>query len=103
MKVIDLLDKIAKGEQPPKKIIYNDKIYNYKTNDYFDDRNEYLSSMICFDNADLNDEVEIILDNKLEKFTDYELKHSMVDEYVLGIKINEIIDKINEIGGKNNE
>ena len=34
MKVIDLLNKIAKGEEVPEKIKYNTKIYNWDEDAY---------------------------------------------------------------------
>lgn len=80
MKVIELLNKIANGEQPPKKIKYYGDIYEYKDCDYFDEDDEYLSDKICFDN-DLNDEVEIIekqeIKLKLKEHIDlYDLKQN---------------------------
>lgn len=77
IKIIDLLNKIANGEEVPKKIKYNNKIYeyyerlenifNYKQivngkyiDDYFND-NYFIDSI-------LNDEVEIIEEpKKIEK------------------------------------
>lgn len=80
MKVIELLNKIANGEQPPKKIKYFGYIYEYKDCDYYNEDGEYLSDKICFDN-DLNDEVEIIQHDeiklKLREHIDlYELKQN---------------------------
>lgn len=69
MKVIDLLNKIANGEEVPKKIKYNDLIYVAKGNgiedfvDYCNDEDEW-----CFNHyvryENLNDEVEIIEEEK---------------------------------------
>ena len=62
MRVIDLLNKIANGEEPPKKIKfeYGINIYEYNYEDYWDDRGcEYL-----FKNSNilsiLNKKIEII-------------------------------------------
>lgn len=81
MKVIELLNKIANGEQPPKKIKYYDVIYEYKDCDYFDEDGEYLTNSVCLDDEDLNDEVEIIqydeIKLKLKEHIDlYELKQN---------------------------
>ena len=109
MKVIDLLNKIANGEEVPKKIKYGGFIYErferldftycYKTSegDYFED-----DWMIC---NILNMEVEIIEDTpKEDKKIEYiETNYDFVfDEQVqqdslrvITSKINEIIDKVN--------
>lgn len=70
MKVIDLLIKIANGEEVPKRIKYNDVIYWYDETDdneiarYVDIHNEWL-----FGDAYLNDEIEIIEDIPKEKIS----------------------------------
>jgi len=98
MKIIDLLNKIANGEEVPKKIKYNDKIYIAKGNvienfvDYCSDEDEW-----CFNHyvryENLNDEVEIIEDNKkIEK-----LNIDDIDYFTMNNKINEIIDILNEM------
>ena len=80
MKIIDLLNKIAKGEEVPKKIKYKEDIYEYykssETIDYryLDEGTQgygYLSSCIDYDTFScLNDEVEVIEDNKkIEKIS----------------------------------
>ena len=114
MKVIDLLNKIANGEEVPKKIKYNGKIYFYHKGYDFDyayttDKGGYLienkslfqfssykdncwndNSMIEF----LNEEVEIIEENKKElhanniEFNIYNDKKEFIitlDENDLGI------------------
>lgn len=76
MKVIDLLDKIANGEEVPKKVKYKNKIYEWKEYDtcygkiwtkkgwkkefgYVAEENRtYFYLKHCY--QDLNDEVEII-------------------------------------------
>ena len=67
MKVIDLLNKIAKGEEVPKKIKYDGMIFDYQEDTY-----EYLCyeennfSLLGYDNPYdmLNDNVEIISEKK---------------------------------------
>ena len=104
MKVIDLLNKIANGEEVPKYIIYNgyranDKLtYDEETKDYY---NEPECSYGLFDDIHykLNDEVEIIKDKTLEdkKY----IEHIKMQENELHNHLN-IIDKINEIIDKIN-
>ena len=62
MKVIDLLNKIANGEEVPKKIKYEGDIYIHNDNYcYFcKETNEILSENIYAEFSRLNDEVEII-------------------------------------------
>lgn len=63
IKIIDLLVKVANGEEVPKKIMYDDVIYTddgYHT--YYDDKDNVLWSTYNF--LILNDEVEIIEEDK---------------------------------------
>ena len=97
MKVIDLLNKIANGEEVPKRINYGGMV-----NDY-----EYLLNNIK--RFSLNDEVEIIEDTPKEDKKIDKLKYCMVDGYIviggtrdideqlriICERINEIIDKVN--------
>ena len=122
MKIIDLLNKIANGEEVPKKIKYNNNIY-------------YEVGLGCYENYEieeptliyaigntghLNDEIEIIeedkkiykLDwvegntfNKIQENSylsrkEIQLLDSNFKE--IGNKINEIIDKLNELKGEDN-
>ena len=71
MKVIDLLNKIANGEEVPKKIKYDNDIWNYDeiSRDYelFDvSGNLYLFDEELNITKALNDEVEIIEEDKQE-------------------------------------
>ena len=82
IKVIDLLNKIANGEEIPEKIKYELKINTYLHCHYVPE---------C-----LNDEVEIIEeDKKIEKFEFGEIEDR--EHYEIKRKINEIIDKLNEM------
>ena len=66
MKIIDLLNKIANGEEVPKKIKYNDDLYTHVDNYcYFcEETNEILSQNIYAEFSRLNDEIEIIKEYK---------------------------------------
>lgn len=68
MKIIDLYNKIANGEELPKKIKYEDRTYTLyldeeKNHYYQDDKCKYfMLSISCLEA--LNEEVEIIEENK---------------------------------------
>ena len=120
MKVIDLLNKIAKGEEIPKEIGYSRKCY-YLTNNH--DIDEFGGAIGMFA---LNDEIEIFdedyiedtpkEDRKIEKldiqhlwedvqYTDENYQDELNDIFTNSCdffedKINEIIDKLN---GEDNE
>ena len=70
MKVIDLLNKIANGEEVPKKIKYEKDTYIHIDNYcyYCEDTNLILSDRIFAEYSKLNDEIEIIEEpKKIEK------------------------------------
>ena len=112
IKVIDLLNKIANGEEVPKKIkSYQGQIYLYE------DGGEY----VCIETQDLlfdfpafrqlgdylNDELEVIEDKKIEKLdrdnftgvSNLEVSGQSATQfdYVIEQEIEDIVDKINEI------
>ena len=104
MKVIDLLNKIANGEDElPYKIQYHDDIYSYAGNDTYlcIETNKILSDEIYVNYYDLNYEFDIIEDKKIEKsnLDKDELRGKEIPraiDYLLESKINEIIDYINK-------
>lgn len=124
MKIIDLYVMVSKGEQP-KKFKYRNEWWAYSVSDY-DFRTlkqeyrgvdmptyEYL--MCIIDTSNLNDEVEIIEEDKeIEKIT-WEEKESMAgtptENQQLEIlkrrteklkkSFNELIDEVNKLKGKN--
>lgn len=115
MKIIDLLNKIANGEEPPKKIKYNKSIYEY----YWPDKDYVSGTHWLFDEYViqdiLNDEVEILeititynpAGNKIAKIkslnnvgnnnnlVEFEDKQQ-INNHILKDKINEIIDFISK-------
>ena len=120
MKVIDLLNKIANGEEVPKHIHIRDvDSYTWQEDvkEYWSDRDENnLLSDLDLSSTNLKEDVEIIEeDKKIEKIqqrTDTGLFGSMVNDeikvaeainkqanYLSDIvsTINEIIDKLNEM------
>lgn len=116
MKVIDLLNAIAGIGTIPYRIYYNGNIYEYdaETQNYYKPLNFTKDWLIGEDiTALLNDEVEIIKEpNKIEKIarcddvkmTHYgELYKPTENQEILRIKINEIIDEINNLKEKKDE
>ena len=120
MKIIDLLNKIANGEEVPKKILLNGIIFEYKGDDYLykdEDKKEhwlfsasYTDKYMWLENF-LKAEAEIIEETKnIEKiksngdefYSDYIdawISKNKTDAYCefLMNKINELIDEINNI------
>lgn len=103
IKIIDLLVKMANNEEVPKKIKYQDELWEY--NEYYGDyekNNTYLFEYLFdFEATDefINDEVEIIKEpKKIKKCKNYE-DFLDIDDYVrhLRNKINELIDEINKM------
>ena len=108
MKVIDLLNKIANGEEIPNKItirnntlIYNkDHLLNLQDYYYMDDEEDATWKIWWYD---LNDEVEIIeKDKEIKKLPPsfYENACLTKQDRDVANKINEIIDKINSMEDK---
>ena len=106
MKVIDLLNKIANGEEVPKKIKINNVIYEYRgymywtENANYQDIENYLFGKWNF--KILNDEVEIIEEEKKmpEKLIPTSLKGiDNLDEKIEIAHIDTVsaINKINEV------
>lgn len=114
MKIIDLLVKIANGEDIPKRIRYCSVNYKYDVYDYFnedeDDGDDVkLSYWIDFDKKNLNDEIEIIEDtpkedDKITKWGKFVIERDVKEcsekdlrayiSLMMSIQ-NEIIDKVN--------
>ncbi len=112
MKIIDLLNKIANGEEVPKEIKYRDWLYEFEK-----DCNDYMcqyDSLLYRENDDvrqfLNDEVEIIEEEKkipeklstwfsLEKDCENNnIQYANNNFKTMYEKINEIIDCLKSKG-----
>lgn len=96
IKLIDLLIKIANGEELPNRIKYFDRIWEldkYEI-DYYDEEGDSLNDTRLIGN--LNDEVEIIEEIKLpEKLGKIEDNNGYIDQYdviKIGKKVDEILD-----------
>lgn len=96
MKVIDLLNKIANGEEVKFKTKTDDCIYELTKGAYLYNITNKEETRWFIDERWLNEEVEIIEDKKIETIDyigygeDGDLQYQIID------KINEIIDKLNE-------
>ena len=118
MKVIDLLNKIANGEEVPKEVIYDNKPFYYDEEvcDYcnvgidYTLFSDFLNKTYGLNNC-LNDEVVIIKDEEEKKIPEkFEIKYEIDEdctidnskaafiECILADKINEIIDYLKSKG-----
>lgn len=106
MKIIDILIKIANNELEDTKFIYDGTYYQYLEMDkciyeYTDKTYENcrLVANDDFNVTNLNDEIEIIEDNKIEKIDRDSYIITRNNKFVIEDmfnKINEIIDYINK-------
>ena len=107
IKIIDLFNKIANGEELPKKIKYKNDIYEYEHYDYFGINRGYLFDRYNVSGI-LNDEVEIIEENKIPEkisindngtigFPNGEWTARNMDK-AFAMKINSIIDYLESKG-----
>ena len=104
MKVIELLNKIANGEEVPKKIqVYNDIFVLDEENKLYEHENTRTKLFSIYNGNILNYEVTIIKEDKKIEKLDQTLNRSDIGEdyyrYIMEnrFKINEIIDKINSM------
>ena len=105
MKIIDLLNKIANGEDTPERIKYRGKIYTHNwlggDNYFSEDTHSILEEDFVFE--ELNKEIEVLeeVDNKkIEKLKKEKIISGMLDneiQYIEGYKLEDVGDKINEI------
>jgi hypothetical protein len=72
IKIIDLLNKIAKGEEVPKRIKWNDDEYSYVNDTCKNYANDYEDFMSVVDGYCLNDEIEIIEEVEDKEYEDIE-------------------------------
>lgn len=110
-KIIDILNKIANGEEPPKKIVYDGFVYIYDESqkDYKHiGLNDWLLDDYVITDI-INDEVEILettitykQDNKIKKLEEktseirFAIQHLGIETVLstYSSKINEIINKL---------
>ena len=109
MKIIDLLNKIANGEEVPNKFKYDNLIFKKRwDNAYFDNDGDDLHNSLCIDFSNLNDEVEIIGEDKeIEKIdvipyekciheVTHKEKEILLEIRDIQMKVNKIIDCLME-------
>ncbi len=105
MKIIDLLNKIAKGEEVPKEIMFDtDRYYLNNNNHYVRECGDFIQRLDIEYNlvGCLNDEVEIIEEEKeIEKLSPYIKGNDLEFEVAMNRKtINQLIDVINDMRDK---
>ena len=106
MKIIDLLNKIANGEEIPKKIKVDNRFY-YEYDEDIDYRSKdgtYLfDTYIQINKEDMNMEVEILEEEKKipEKIKDKYC--SQISKVELAQKYNEILDYLDYLKSKGDE
>ena len=114
MKIIDLLVKIANGEEVPKKIKYKGIIREYDNTDKDYITREIGEEFYLFYNVlksgtgdefktELNDEVEIIEEDKEIEEVHFITEHdsfSIIDQYELQETINKLIRAVNKLKEK---
>jgi len=87
IKIIDLLNKVANGEEVPEIIVYQDKIFvKSKDNDYTTDDGVPLVHLLNYNLSNLNDDVEILKDNTEE-----------IEELSYEWTTNEIADRVDKL------
>ena len=99
IKIIDLLNMLAKDEVMPERIMYYGNIYKYNANDnfYYDSDGCSLYRQFCEFGDCLNDKVEIVEDDKkIEKISCADHVGIDLSEAVCN-KLNEVIDAVNKL------
>ena len=97
MRVIDLLNKIANGEEVPRKFRFAGQIFEKQGSYIEDEDGDSIFDSMFYDFSNLNDEIEIIEDKKIEKL---ENKIDTTFEnynYSERRRLTEMVNKINEI------
>ena len=114
MKVIDLLNKIANGEKVPKKFKFANEIFTNNGIYISDEDGDSIFASLFSDFSNLNDEVEIIEEDKnikklqLGSPEDNPSNMYIINEYgtkcfltkhskIMALKINELIDEVNRL------
>jgi len=99
MKIIELLNKIANGEDVPEKFRFAGQIFEKQGSYIEDEDGDSIFASMCTDFSNINEEIEIIeedikrLPNAVHEPHNFEEVVYIVED--LANKINEIIDRIN--------
>lgn len=101
IKIIELLNKIANGEELPKSIKYYGFIWQLHNGNYFENGQRMLEDYLANGIVEsLNDEVEILEDNteEIEELEYFNIgKAKSTDQTKMIDKINELVKAIKEI------
>lgn len=106
IKVIDLLNKIANGEEVPEKIKFDKTIWEYNINDYLSTGNVnlyFFKELIVFNEAWLTDTVEIIEEQQdidIQKIEELDKEWTYVEglvEKTWSVAELEIIENLNKL------
>lgn len=115
MKIIDLLNKIANGEEVPKKFEVNGRIWEWNVYSYNCElHSEFSVTGLRYDLSNLNDEIKILdieylnndledklikpfleekkIPEKLKNYYDENLEEYVVETYIKGINYKEIFN-----------
>ena len=114
IKMIELLIKSSKGEEVPKKIKFEEYIFELDNEDktYVSENGNFLTDSINFNLSNLNDEVEIIEDEEeidiqsIEEIvgnTDVRMNNKEISAEDYFYTITNIVLSINELKNKQNE
>ncbi len=124
MKVIDLLNKIANGEEVPRKFTYKGYLWEYDINNemwfyYFGEGKNHRFDRLFYLNMCLNDEIEIIEEDKpIEELlieqdcpsSNYYIRNEFGTKCgltkhskMIAEKVNEIAREVNKLKKKENE
>lgn len=93
MKVIDLLNKIANGEEVPKKFIFDDREFYLRSKDCYSCDDAIFEETFILE--DLNKEIKMIEEKKIPKKLKCKYT-SQISKIELAKTINEIIDYLEE-------
>ena len=103
MKVIDLLNKIANGEEVPKEFKFNSENYKLKNGKYLDESNDSILFNINYDLSNLNDVIELQkgIPEKIEIYEDEE-GHYFIDKhckkiYITCDEVNFMVEEFNQL------
>ena len=98
MKVIDLLNKIANGEEVPKKFNFAQQTFTRKGSYIEDEDGDSIFESMCTDFSNINEEVEIIEEEKeIERITSFDGDKAII---TIVNTLNKVIDTVNELNKK---
>ena len=101
MKIIDLLNKIANGEEVPEKFRFAEQVFERKGSYIEDEDGDSIFDSICIDFSNINEEIEIIEEKKIPEKIELIENGDFVEipnNRDLMNKINEIIDYLESKG-----